>query len=562
MHIRMKIRKNWKTILTWLILGLILLGNTLHEQYPDEFDNILGGWFSIKGYGLYKEFFTHHNPLAYWISGLITLFTRQSLVLFRLGLAGFWWLTGLGFWKYFKKRFGEKISKTYLIWLFVYGIASTYFWTQMMLADSLAMFLYTPIALMMLVFLGGNKRITRKDVWLVGGLSFLVWLSSQGFTYLVALTNLLIWGKYLWQKRIKLFSKSNLVVLLGLAVPYLLFGSYLLLSGRAKDYYQQAIEFNIKYYLYNYPKPAGSMRVNPIRYVLITGDKIFFQYWVLLRMVAGLGLEYPINTTLALTMMGAITWGAVKKRWGWCLYLLGLIVLTNIRSEPLHSSERDYQIAVYAFSAMMVAVYWGQRLIRTFNQEKKLTRQLLWGGMLLSLLLYWTASGFRLVIKWEEKMYGKYRGAVPLVYDRPVIAPIINQLLTKDDYVWIGPFHFEEMFYVKAKPASKYTILLGEFKHLEEVQKKILADLEINQPKIISLDRNYRIRGGTPEENSQFFLKWLEKDYVLLGEYAKVESIGLTRNIYFAVDRDFYLRKDVAEEMVGKMEELGMIRVE
>jgi hypothetical protein len=507
------LNKNWKIILIWVILGLILLVNTIHEKYPDEFDNILGGYLISKGFLIYKDFFSHHHPLPYWVSGLISLFTKQSFIKFRLGLAVFWWVAGLGFWKYFKKRFGWKVSKMYLTWLFIYGIASTYYWTQMMLADSLAAFLYAPIAIAMMLFLGENKKITRKDVWLVGGLSFLVWLSSQSFTYLVALTNLIIWGKYLWQGKTKLFSKENLLVGGGLALPYLLFGGYLLATGSIQEYYQQAIELNARYYVYNYPKPLGSMKINPIRYVLIVADKVLNEYWVLFRDAFKFNFDYPLNITWALTVMVGITWGLVKKKWSWVAYVVGVAILANMRSNPLSSKETDYQSAVYIFSVIGIGIYLKDKLGKIINQKESKINRLIFGGLGIILVMWWTAAGFRLWSKFEEKAFGKYMGTKPLIYDRPAVAPLINQLTTEKDRILLWPLKFEDWLYIKAKPATKYLFMVPEFQHIPRIQNEFLAELENSQAKLIYLDQTEFIRGSNVGMSGQYLLVYLEEHY-------------------------------------------------
>jgi hypothetical protein len=558
-------KDNWKIVLAWFVFGLILIVNTFHEKYPDEFDNILGGWLINRGYQLYQDFFTHHNPLAYWTAALITFFTRQSFVMFRVGLAVFWFILGFGFWKYFKKRFGEKIANTYLVYLFVYAIASTYYWVQMLLADSLSAFLYIPVFLMMITFLGKEIKIKKRDVLIIGFLTFLVWLSSQSYTYLVALTNIIVWGRYLWQEKIKIISKENFKLAIGMIAPYLIFVMILFMTGSIKAYYQQSIEFNTKYYVYNYPKEPGSMKINPVRYAWIVSDKFLTQYWVLGRTILGFGLEYPMNTALATTVIFALGWMLMKKKYMMAFYLLMVVIYGNMRGEPLTSAERDYQSAVYIFSTLMLTVYFAPRLIKSINLEKKQAVGLVFKTMFLVLLIYWAAGSFRLITKFEEKVFGKYMGLKPLIYDRPEIAPVLNQILDEDDYAWIGPFHFEEMFYIKSRLASNYTILLPEFRFDAGIQKEILADIEETKPKIISADRHYFIRGSNIDMHAQYFMEYLGENYINLAQYEregkKIKVLGLNPNLYFTMDRDFYLRKEEADAMVTLMEEKGLVRL-
>src|SRR3990167_6222799 len=78
-------------IFAFIVIWLILLLNSLHESYPDEFDNILGGWLILKGSLPYTGFFSHHGALSYYFASIITLLGGQSFVHFRL-LTSFFFL--------------------------------------------------------------------------------------------------------------------------------------------------------------------------------------------------------------------------------------------------------------------------------------------------------------------------------------------------------------------------------------------------------------------------------------------------------------------------------------
>ena len=42
-------------------------------------------------------------------------------------------------------------------------------------------------------------------------------------------------------------------------------------------------------------------------------------------------------------------------------------------------------------------------------------------------------------------------GTAPIIYNRPQIAQYVNALVSPEDYVFIGPFDFEELFYLNTK---------------------------------------------------------------------------------------------------------------
>ena len=79
-----KKRGNLILITFFFFIFCILSINALHESYPDEFDNILGGKYILSGSLLYKDYFSHHGPVAYFLSAFILLFSNGSFVIFRI----------------------------------------------------------------------------------------------------------------------------------------------------------------------------------------------------------------------------------------------------------------------------------------------------------------------------------------------------------------------------------------------------------------------------------------------------------------------------------------------
>ena len=65
--------------------------------------------------------------------------------------------------------------------------------------------------------------------------------------------------------------------------------------------------------------------------------------------------------------------------------------------------------------------------------------------------------------------------------------------------------------------------------------------------------------------HAQYFMEYLDENYINLAEYEsegkKVKVVSLTPNLYFTMDRDFYLRKEEADAMMTLMEEKGLIRL-
>ena len=123
------IRVNWKTLVPLGILLVLFVTNAFHEKYPDEFDSIVGGKYILEGRIPYRDWFQHHQPGAYVVAAGIQLFTGQSFVKFRVGLAMFWFVFAVTTFLLFKKRI-------WLLFLCVSAFGATYWWGHMLLADT------------------------------------------------------------------------------------------------------------------------------------------------------------------------------------------------------------------------------------------------------------------------------------------------------------------------------------------------------------------------------------------------------------------------------------------
>src|ERR1051325_10801956 len=83
---------------------------TLQGFYPDEYDNILGGWYILHGRLPYVGFFTHHGPAAYFVSSIVLLFSGHSFVSFRVVYNILLFIFLVGSYIFLRKKFGPEKS--------------------------------------------------------------------------------------------------------------------------------------------------------------------------------------------------------------------------------------------------------------------------------------------------------------------------------------------------------------------------------------------------------------------------------------------------------------------
>ena len=100
---------------------------------------------------IYTSFFTHHGPIAYFLSGLIELIGGRSFVHFRIIFS----LLIFGFlvWSYLyiRRGFGKDRSFFYLIFIGIISLAGNYYWLHMLLADTLSAYFFAPVVTILLL---------------------------------------------------------------------------------------------------------------------------------------------------------------------------------------------------------------------------------------------------------------------------------------------------------------------------------------------------------------------------------------------------------------------------
>lgn len=531
-------RKYWETILIFGLLFVIFVTNAFHEKYPDEFDSIVGGRYITEGRLPYRDWFQHHQPGAYVMAATILPFSGQSFVKFRIGWEIILYAMLVSSYVLLKRRLPKRDLSFYVVLLFVLGLSGTYFWGHMLLADTLAGYFLLPAFALLFLKDYYRDKFETEDLLIVGGFAFLSWFTSMTYIFIIAAISL--YALYLYRKPLR--------GLLILAIPYIVFGLYLLVTGSVADYYWANVVYNTNYYIYNYPHDPGQP-INPIRYAVVIIDAFINNYLPALWGVAGFPISNPVQVTLAFSSFAAIALVILRGRWLFLFPLLAVLVFSNARSNPQSIRETDYQAFVYIITSMFNGLFslWALR------EEKKPA----FVALYLVLLLYWIATPLYLGMKMEQKFFPKYMGDAPLIYSRPQIVQYINAIVQPDDYVYIGPFEFEELFYLNAKQPSKYHWFLNHAA-TSKIKDELMTDLEKHKPKVIVFQRGFAPWGGDASTYNWWMTDFLDR------EYFRIFTLGgyrwkLENPINFDIDGTFNFDKRYSQEILDKLLSLDYI---
>ncbi len=550
----------------FLVLFSLVFINTFHEKYPDEFDNILGGWYIIHGRLPYIGFFTHHGPIAYFIAAVVAIFSGQSFIKFRIVYSLF--LFGFLTYTYIllRQRWGELKSKFYLVFLGMLALGSTYYWFHMLLADNISALVFLPVFAILLLRTVHKEPLTKADYIISSVLLFVGLLSSLTYIYL-ALGYYLYLAYYYFKSNNWKFSFLEMVKISGILVaPYIVFGVYLLITGSIKDYLYQSLVFNEKYYIYNIPRRADGSLVNPIRAGVFLVHEFLNNYITLLVQVRDLNFSYPLNITFALGNLVMLYYLVLKRKYAFGIFLFWILVFANSRSNPLTSAVRDYQSAVYIFISVFNIIFVLPALYKDISGKDTVPGEKVLSGIFLGILgIYSLFCSVFILNHFNNTFYPKYMGQAPFIYNAPELAPYLNKITQDNDYMWVGPFEFEELFYMKGKLATKYHILNPGVGKSDKISAEQVADIKKTKPKYIWYNPNFYILGQKPGIYAEAFNEMIKNDYVSLYDYKDgnkkyVSLVPVTLHIDF--EKFLYLRKENAQEMIQRLISANIIQEE
>ncbi|KKP96175.1 MAG: hypothetical protein US02_C0005G0018 [Candidatus Levybacteria bacterium GW2011_GWA2_36_13] len=436
----------------------------------------------------------------------------------------------------------------------------------MLLADSLSGFLLLPVFGLLILKGFYKEKIILRDFVFIATFTSLSLLSTLTFSYLIA-------GIYLWtliyyffiQEKRKIWARESLKPFIILGFPYLLFVIYLILTGSLGDFIYQALIFNQKFYVYNYPRPEGSTFINPLRYATIIGQTFHNSFSSLLIGLPDFNFTFPFNISLAVVNASLLIYLILTRRFYLALFVSGFLIYSNVRSDPWTSKETDYQSAVYIMVSLFNTTFLLTSLYEYLKKNLEYPMKLILSLIFLLSLIYSFFNVAFILRMFSYKVYNKYMGTEARIYDRPRIAPIINSITTKEDFAYIGPFEFEELFYMHAKVPTKYQILIPGMGSSPNIQKEMLQEFSKNKPKVIYFDKRFFVLFRSPETYGLFFLNYLKENYMTVQEYSEANKIKLSSvlpiDAKIDLETKLYINKEVIDQTIQELVNKNLIKV-
>ncbi len=530
-------------------IALIFFTNSQYVSYPDEFVNLLGGQFILEGKVPYREFFDHHLPGAWYLSAFLLLFSSGSFITFRFlwGLVQFLTLYFVG--QFIHKRSKEAYSY-FLGFFLLYPFLTVYYWTHLFIADGIAFLFFSALFWMLFVESYQNSSSLKTHI-LLSLINVAFIFSSLSYIYIALLFYVWIFVLFL---RCRPQLKEYLIMIGVNATPFLLYALYLLISNSWKEFYISNVVYNTTLYMH-VPNYTPGRFFNPLKFAFAIIYNFYDTYIQLLVRIKEFNLYFPVDLVLALSTFLLLTFLLKELPLIGIVYFL-ILSFTAPRSNLMKIGETDYQsglfIAIGAISFFLLM--WRYKYTKFSFEPLEIVRKFL----VSMVLLYGVFAGLFLVQNTYNKFFMRYTQKMPSVYNHAPTALFINEILSRGDFYWIGPYEPQEEFFVKeAHLPGKFPTLLPQFRESDYFSSEFIKQFETHPPKIIMYKHQASIFGTPAMEFGKFFVDWME------GKYVSIENIkGVTilkSPETFSMNSDIYLLKTEQGKLLQKLKEMGYV---
>ena len=261
---------------TFMLISLIY---SVQPTFVDELDNMVNGKFIAVGKIPYKDFFSQHTPLAYYISGFGHIIGANSVFLQRIFVYCLFSIAFCYLIKRYRGLFGVAAPFTTGV-IYLTSHPSNPDLSYTFLSDQVQAIAYIFI-LFELFLIHRRRSIQTSSVWIMSLAGFISIGVAFISIYFVTISFVIFFCLFFWIYRVGLnvnpvgTLKKLGFTLSALISPYIFFGLYFLLTGGLLDLYQQS-------YLVNrnvYSKYIGGFGADPIS-PLLNAPKTFWFYTV------------------------------------------------------------------------------------------------------------------------------------------------------------------------------------------------------------------------------------------------------------------------------------------
>lgn len=443
-------------------------------RWTDPIDNVYGGALITRGILPYTGFFSHHMPFPYFASASIWILSFGSAEAFRLLFTAM--LFGIQVLLY--RWIGRNISRVAAV-SFISLIALSASFTKMHepLAETFVAYAAAVITcVFMFRVFQDDHRITGREALLVSGLLFVVVMSSLAYVYyaaIIAITFLI----FCYSRHRKYPESSTwLRVAAILAAPYFGVIAILVATGALKNFYFGIFTFNQTYYApyLAYASTIFSWAWQP----WASTARIFVD--ALPHLGNPLFLPYLLSIVVVIHFLWVIIRG---KKIGQAIF--GILSLVYLMPKPdaslaLNTPGTFHAGPFFVFVIALLAITFPLVSLKNHAIRKAFTYTFYLVTVCTAAILVYRLTFLPAFIQKHSERNPEER-----------FAPVINVLLSKDDYFWAGPMLARDVLDVHAKPASTNIFYHPWQASCPQCHQELLVQLNDRLPAVIYF--NYRL---------------------------------------------------------------------
>jgi hypothetical protein len=502
-----------------------------HQQFCDEFDSLSGGLFVKLGLVPYKDFFSHHMPLPYFVAAGITLFTGNDLWALRSVFQFLLFLWCLGICWLLRRHVGSRVAV--LFGLFA-PLAMFRSYGFMLLGETLIAYSSVSLMVLLLFRFRVGHVLTRADVAVVSLLTFLIAISSLAWVHFVGLIYAWFGWKYVAARTWRAGGPAPWTTAGLLALPHGLFLLYLWATRSLAAFYLDNVQFNVHQYAQFCPEVIEG---NPL--IMLTAivsqvcgliDKVRLQFFQSEHSCA----VYALLAGVALT--GYLM---CQNRYGDAGFFVAAFILVG----PRGGAGQDWFVLFHGTPFILVVVLAGS--IAAFEIPKALAPG---HGLALRIAYGFLVPFLALAVldnmAFSAGVYWTYWGrpASYMMCRTEPVAEVINALTDDQDYVWIGPFQLDTVVQLRARPASYYAYFLPWVAIQEGAQERVIRDLQAHEPKVVLWKPNENWWNWECDAFSRRILEYLDAHYFVV-DNPRDERL---RFLHFPKDRRAEIMQELA----------------
>ncbi len=483
----MRKRKHLFLVLS-IIISIIMIGKiSVLGVHGDESTLLTLSKMLSEGQMIYRDFFTHHMPISYYLVAIFYMFGIQT----KSGLRILFDLLQIGgmicYYFYFKEKIKDKSIPILIVVMWIF---SPLIYNNCVLADSI--YACAMMGLFLFIYKNEKMEFNIVDQCIISFLTFIAAMS----THIAFYPLLLFYLYYIFVRirlyiRIKNFKKEFMYDIrfatIVLAPFLVLLLSYLAL-GIFDDFWEQAIIFNFKYYT-KYTGEKTTLSLFTDNFSSFFSHTTTFIKNILLLLNGDISPQLVFD----ILMFGSFLYCAfqtIKKGKGIFSFYLVLFVYLLFMRTGFHGVSFYYIVCFWMIEHISL-------------QEGR--KQYIFGLVIVAM-----------IILSNNLIQNCKSGA--LKKEKPVTSPecIIDVVTEKNEKIWTFPYRTDLYVATGRLPAIGDIYYLPWQDDVPGKEKQVIEDLKRTQPLVIVVNRNESVWGHALEEYAAELLQFVSENYYQL----------------------------------------------